>query len=179
MCCPALPISTPGTQSGDVLTLLVPENRPPSLDLAAPSPEPPPPPGLFDAAPALGRVPFGGADRSAAWATAGQAFTSALVDVLTGRRPPQQLSRWTTDEVLADLVMLTRVVHRHPVRPVHPYVQVVADAAAEVVVPCLPARGPWAPLRVVTARLDPYAGRWRCSHLGWISAPHRPATPGA
>ncbi|SDB86000.1 hypothetical protein GA0111570_105139 [Raineyella antarctica] len=163
-----------------MLTLLVPESRPPLIDLTGPYDGPPEPvwsadqPELFDAGPDLAPTRQETPRRVEALGAAGQACAAGLVDVLTGRRGPHQLARWTTEQVLADLVMLSRAVHRHPVRPVHPYVQVVGDSAAEIVVPCVPARGGWAPLRVLTARVEPYAGRWRCSHLGWIASPHRP-----
>lgn len=181
MCCPALPEPGPHDDSGGVLTLLVPESRPPLLDLTGPyEPDPDPPagggqPDLFEPALATAVVSRPGSVSAPLLAAAGQACTTALLDVLASRRRPQQLARWTTEQVLADLVMLARSVHRHPVRPVHPYVQ-VADRAAEIVVPFVPARGDWAPLRVLTARVEPYAGRWRCNHLGWVVAPHRPTT---
>lgn len=166
--------------SGGVLTLLVPESRPPLLDLTGPyDPEPDPladarQPDLFDAGPDPAVLCRATAEPSGVMGAAGQACAGALLDVLSGRRQPQQLARWTTEQVLADLVMLARSARRHPVRPVHPYVQVVADRAAEIVVPFVPTRGGWAPLRVLTARVEPYAGRWRCCHLGWIAAPHLP-----
>ena len=162
-----------------MLTLLVPESRPPLLDLTGPyDPEPgrlsaARQPDLFDAGrdPAVLCLPT--AEPSGVMGAAGQACAGALLDVLSGRRQPQQLARWTTEQVLADLVMLARSARRHPVRPVHPYVQVVADRAAEIVVPFVPSRSGWAPLRVLTARVEPHAGRWRCCHLGWIATPHR------
>lgn len=162
-----------------MLTLLVPESRPPLLDLAGPYDPVPGPqsaarqPDLFDAGPVPAVVCQASAEASGVMGAAGQACAAALLDVLSGRRQPQQLARWTTEQVLADLVMLARSARRHPVRPVHPYVQVVADRAAEIVVPFVPSRSGWAPLRVLTARVEPHAGRWRCCHLGWIATPHR------
>ncbi len=185
MCCPALPPRRRGRNSGGVLTLQVPETRPPLIGLTAPyDPDPglPDPglpgpaasqPELFDTGPDPAPIPAG-QGRAAALATAGRSCTGALVDVLTGRRSAQQLARWTTEAVLADLVMLARSARRHPVRPANPYLQVVAGQAVEIVIPLLPMVGDWAPLRVLTARVEPFAGRWRCSHLGWIAAPHRP-----
>lgn len=156
-----------------MLTLQVPESRPPVLPLTeARLIDPPHQPDLFEDAMPTGVASPPGAG-PATLAAAGRTCTVALVDVLTGRRTAQQLARWTTDRVLADLVVLSRTAVRHPVRAVHPYVQVSGPGAAEIVIPFRPARGPWAPLRVVTARVEPYADRWRCSHLGWISSPQR------
>lgn len=156
-----------------MLTLQVPESRPPVLPLTeARLADPPPQPDLFADAVPTGVASTPGA-APAALAAAGRTCATALVDVLTGRRTAHQLARWTTDRVLADLGVLSRTAVRHPVRAAHPYVQVSGPGAAEIVIPLLPARGPWAPLRVVTARVEPYADRWRCTHLGWISSPQR------
>ncbi|QGF24407.1 Rv3235 family protein [Raineyella fluvialis] len=160
-----------------MLTLLLPETRPPQLDLLAPSAPECPQAGLFDTLPTTLPSPRVGSARARMLAGAGEACTAALIDVLAGRRAPHQLARWTTEEVMADLVLLARATRRHPVRTGSPYVQVVADHAAEIVVPCRPARGDWAPLRVLTARVEPYADRWHCCHLGWIAGP--PRRPGA
>ncbi|MEA5154723.1 Rv3235 family protein [Raineyella sp.] len=156
-----------------MLTLLLPETRPPRLDLSGPPERPSRQAELFDALPAPVPGPAPGTRQARMLAGAGEACTAALVDVLVGRRAPHQLARWTTEEVLTDLVMLARAVRRHPVRMTSPYVQVVGERAAEIVVPCLPRHGDWAPLRVLTARVEPYAERWHCCHLGWIPGPPR------
>lgn len=156
-----------------MLTLLLPESRPPRLDLSGPPDEQVGQPGLFDTLPGPSAPPPGSA-RARMLAGAGEACTAALLDVLAGRRGPHQLARWTTEAVLTDLVLLARAVRRHPVRTGSPYVQVVGDRAAEIVVPCRPGRGEdWTPLRVLTARVEPYADRWHCCHLGWIAGPPR------
>ncbi|WOP17872.1 Rv3235 family protein [Raineyella sp. LH-20] len=159
-----------------MLTLLLPESRPPRLDLSGPPEEQVAQPGLFDTLP-TGPRPCSSSARARMLARAGEACTSALVDILAGRRGPHQLARWSTETVLTDLVMLARAVHRHPIRTGPPYVQVVGDRAAEIVIGCRPARGEdWAPLRVLTARIEPYADRWHCCHLGWIAGPPRAAS---
>lgn len=156
-----------------MLTVLLPETRPPRLDLSGPPDRPLDQAELFDTLPGAAPRTAPGTPRARLLAGAGEACTAALVDVLAGRRAPHQLARWTTEEVLTDLVMLARAVRRHPVRTASPYVQVVGDRAAEIVVPCLPRQGDWAPLRVLTARVEPYVGRWHCCHLGWIPGPPR------
>jgi hypothetical protein len=157
--------------------LLVPESRPPLIDLTAGPDAGGPPagsqPDLFDAFAQPGGTGPADPATSGGLGAAGRACTAALVDVVAGRRAPQQLARWTTEQVLADLVTVARSARRHPVRAAHPYLQ-VSDRAAEIVIPLVPTQGGWAPLRVLTARVEPYAGRWRCCHLGWVAAPHRP-----
>lgn len=172
MCCPVLSRPAGEGDSGGVLTLAVPESRPPVLSLttgdlvAVPEDQP----ELFVAVePALTCLPTAVPSRQLA--AAGRACVIALVDVLTGRRPAHQLARWTTDRALADLTVLSRTAHRYPVRPAHPCVQVASTRAAEIVIPFVPARGDWAPLRVVAARVEPFTDRWRCVHLSWISSP--------
>lgn len=63
-----------------------------------------------------------------------QRLLAAMIDVIEGRRPPAQLIRWVSDEILADLVLRARLHQRNPIAlGVRSYrVQLVTPHAAEV-----------------------------------------------
>lgn len=60
----------------------------------------------------------------------------AVVDIIRGRRPASQLSRWTTQEIVGSLALLAQATHRHQPRPGRAHVQVRAGAA-EIMLPWL------------------------------------------
>jgi hypothetical protein len=98
-------------------------------------------------------------------------FVQAVVEVIAGDRPPQQLLRWTSARVYADLSRRVRIlglttsaatrhqVERSHVRSVHIFQPVphAAEVAAHV------RHG--ARSRAVAARLEAQRGRWTCTAL--------------
>jgi hypothetical protein len=98
-------------------------------------------------------------------------FVQAVVEVIAGDRPLQQLVRWTDERVYADLSRRVRVlgltttaatrhrVERSQLRSVHvfqPHPE-AAEVAAHV------RHGPRS--RAVAARLEAVRGRWTCTAL--------------
>ncbi len=147
----------------------LPESRPPVLDRGHPeiSVVPVGQGGLFDLEPVA--LPPG-RDPAVVMARAGWACVRALLDVTSGRRGPAQLSRWATEDVVADLALVARAIRRQGLTPGRPYVQ-PQPAAAEIVLPWRTDRPGRGGLRVITARAEPWSDRWRCTHLGWIAVP--------
>ena len=98
-------------------------------------------------------------------------FVQAVVEVIAGDRPLQQLVRWTDERVYADLSRRVRIlgltttaaarhkVERSQVRSVHVYQPHpdAAEIAAHV------RHGPRS--RAVAARLEAARGRWTCTAL--------------
>lgn len=89
-----------------------------------------------------------------------QRLLAAMIDVIQGRRPPAQLIRWVSDEVLADLVLRARLHQRNPIAlGIRSYrVQLVTPRAAEV-----SARLRHGPRFTAAAfRVESVAERWMC-----------------
>lgn len=98
-------------------------------------------------------------------------FVQAVVEVMAGDRPVQQMVRWTDESVYSDLSRRVRVLgltssagvrgrtERSHVRSVHVYQPApeVAEVAAHV------RHG--ARSRAVAARLEAQRGRWMCTAL--------------
>jgi hypothetical protein len=98
-------------------------------------------------------------------------FVQAVVEVIAGDRPLQQLVRWTDERVYSDLSRRVRIlgltttaaarhkVERSHVRSVHIYQPHpgAAEVAAHV------RHGPRS--RAVAARLEAVRGRWTCTAL--------------
>lgn len=123
----------------------------------------------------------------------------AIVDILTGRRPALQLSRWAGPEVIHDLARLAGALRTSTPRPGTP-LAVGHAQVCDVVLPwrdaVLPAGAvpPFsldlrpqchrdrltytAPRRLaaITARVQGAGPDWRCTHLGWLTAPVAPRT---
>jgi hypothetical protein len=118
-------------------------------------------------APALTLV-VGGAPQPSAWAGR---FVQAVVEVIAGDRPVQQLVRWTNARVYADLSRRVRVLglttsaasrqrtERSHVRSVHIF-QPCPDAAEVAAHVRHGSRS-----RAVAARLEADRGRWTCTAL--------------
>lgn len=101
-----------------------------------------------------------------AMVAAARSLVLAVVEVIQGRRPGEQLVRWVSEEPLADLIRHARAVRRHRaaqpriasvhVQPVTPLLG--RPRAAEVSVRLVDAQRS----RAVALRIEHRRGRWVC-----------------
>lgn len=158
-----VPVSAPPVQGTLALEFLLPTGLPavpraPELTLVVGG-DAEPPTGVTPAEPPLAAREWAGR------------FVQAVVEVVSGDRPVQQLIRWTDERVYADLARRVRIlglttsasirhqVERSQVRSIHicqPR-RGVAEVAAHV------RHGPRS--RAVAARLEAGRGRWTCTAL--------------
>ena len=145
-----LPSGLPATPRAPELTLVVAPAEPPVASAASPERSRCPAPAARD------------------WAGR---FVQAVVEVIAGDRPLQQLIRWTDERVYSDLSRRVRILglttsaasrhvtERSQVRSVHIY-QPHPDAAEVAAHVRHGARS-----RAVAARLEAERGRWTCTAL--------------
>ncbi|WP_051214903.1 Rv3235 family protein [Granulicoccus phenolivorans] len=90
----------------------LPDHRPPPLLRLAPEPETWPTLPLTEDPPEVAEAPADPQARAFA-----VTLVRAIVEVLGARRPPAQLTRWVSDELLGDVHLLARLYARSPERP--------------------------------------------------------------